>query len=139
MPHSWNSTNLLHTAAHRTQRSIDFIDHQFIIKGTLKDIDEQPGGRDAQNLVQGNGCRVSTLFQCTTLPRFPQVHQSGNSLKLLLLDFLWRLHFLSMLIKSLAVSDWTQSPAPLPSPEAGPGWGLGRVLTVATLISCSLH
>lgn len=70
-----------------------------------------------------------------TLPRFPQVHQSGNSLKLLLLDFFWRLHFLCMLIKSLAVSDWTQSPAPLPSPEVGPGWGLGRVLKVATLIS----
>lgn len=75
-------------------------------------------GQNVAEVVQS----FYALSGCTSLPAPPCVHQPGNS-ELCHLGFLWRFHDVGRhdWFSSLAIGDWTQSAAFLPSLEIG-GW-----------------
>lgn len=62
-----------------------------LFKDMIKDTDENPGGRVHRTKYYGRGLSFHALARCATLPAPPCVHLPRNSLKPVLLGFLWKL------------------------------------------------
>ena len=95
-------------------------------------IQEQPYKNDAfhENYVDREEELLHSPWAHHSLSTFPHVDQLGNSPPCPF-GFLQRLITSAVLITSLATSDTTQSPAPLPTPEVEEvGWVVGLKIAI---------
>lgn len=91
---------------------------------------EQPGGRNVQDIVGGKGHGASVAPPCCHSPS-TSVCSTQKLSKLCPFEFLRRIHYIAWL-KVMAIGDGAQSPSSLPSLDFG---GLGALgLKIPTLL-----